>query len=155
MTEAQFEEFLARCVSDAQDKNDALDAEYGLHSFARWDDNDDRELLIFSNPGEPEVLEAKRTKIGSYSLRTRTWLWSWANESLTDAAREKASKLKRLAERTGMRVFSDPHIPCDEYLAWELTAAAVDELGALGCYREPAGHLWIFVTIDAIARAQR
>jgi hypothetical protein len=155
MNEAQFEEFIARCVSDAQRKNGARDAEYGIHSFARWDDDGDRELLVFSNPGEPEVLEARRTNVGSYSLQSQTWLWAWANESLTEAAREKASKLKRLAARTGMRVFSDPYVPCDEYLAWELAAAAVDELGSLGCYREPAGHLWIFVAIDTISRIQR
>lgn len=155
MTEAQFEEFLERCVADAQQKNDVLDAEYGLNSFARWDDDGDCEVLVFSNPGQPDILEAKRTAVGSYSLRTQTWLWAWANESLTDAAREKASQLRRLAERTGMRVFSDPHIPCDEDLAWELVAAAVDELGSLGCYREPVGYLWIFVAIDAIARIRR
>jgi hypothetical protein len=155
MTEAQFEEFIAHCVADAQRKNDALDAEHGLHSFARWDDDGDRQMLVFSNPGELDVLEAKVTSIGSYSLQTQTWLWAWANDSLTEAAREQASKLKRLFERTGMRVFNDPHMNCDEFLAWELAAAAVDELGSLGCYREPVGHLWIFVSVDEIAAVRR
>ena len=155
MNEGEFEEFMARCVADAQRKNDALDAEHGLHSFARWDDDGDRQTLLFTNPGEVDALEAKVTSIGSYSLKTHTWMWAWANESLTDAAREKASLLKRLFDRTGMRVFTDPHVDCDEYLAWELAAAAVDELGSLGCYREPVGHLWIFVSIDAIAAVRR
>ena len=30
-----------------------------------------------------------------------------------------------------------------------------NELGSVGCYREPAGHLWIFVGIDDISRIQR
>jgi len=155
MNEAEFEGFIARCVEDAQRKNDALDAEYGLHSFARWDDDGDRQTLVFTNPGEADALEAKVTSIGSYSLKNQTWMWAWANESLTDAAREKASVLMKLADRTGMRVFTDPHIDCDEYLAWELAAAAVDELGSLGVYREPVDHLWIFVSIDAMARVRR
>lgn len=150
MNEADFEAFIARCVADAQQKNDALDAKYGLHSFARWDDDRDRQLLTFTNPGRPDALEAKATSIGSYSLKTHTWLWAWANSSLTDDARQKASVLKRLADRTGMRIFTDAHVDCDEYLAWELAAAAVDELDSLGCYREPVGHLWIFVSIDSI-----
>lgn len=155
MNEGDFEDFIARCVADAQRKNDALDAKHGLHSFARWDDDGDRQTLTFSNPGEPEVLEAKVTSIGSYSLQTQTWLWAWANDSLTEAAREKACQLKRLFERTGMRVFADAHFDCDEHLAWELAAAAVDELDSLGCYREPVGHLWVFVAIDAVATVRR
>jgi hypothetical protein len=155
MNEAQFEEFIARCVASAQQKNDALDAKHGLHSFTRWDDDTDRQILLFTNPGEADALEAKVTPIGSYSLKTQTWLWAWANESLTEDARQKASKLKNLSDRTGMRVFVDAHVDCDEYLAWELAAAAVDELGSLGCYREPVGHLWIFVSIDAVAAVRR
>ena len=155
MNEGQFEEFIARCVADAQRKADALDAEHGLHSFARWDDDGDRQTIIFSNPGEADALEAKITSIGSYSLQTQTWMWAWANGSLTNDAREKASKLKGLYDRTRMRIFTDAHVDCDEYLAWELAAAAVDELGSLGCYREPVGHLWIFVSIDAVAAIRR
>src|SRR5690349_10267860 len=51
MTEAEFEDFLARCAADAQAKNDALDANYGLFSYARWDDDGDRGTLTFSTPG--------------------------------------------------------------------------------------------------------
>jgi hypothetical protein len=155
MNEAEFEQFLGQCVSELQAKNAALETEHGLGTYARWDDDGEREVLVFSNPGDPAVLEACVTAIGSYSLQTHTWLWAWANESLTDSARDKALVLKGVFGRTGMRVFGDPHCDCDEYLAWELAAAAVSHFGSLGCYREPVGHLWVFVSIDSITVAQR
>jgi hypothetical protein len=156
MNEAEFERFIAGCLAELRRKNEALDAEHGIGTYARWDDDRETELLVFSNPGDPEVLEAHVTSIGSYSLETHTWLWAWANKSLPIAAQEKAVVLKGLFERTGMRIFSDPSLDtCDEYLAWELAAAAVSQLGSLGCYREPAGHLWIFVSIDTVRSVRR
>ena len=151
MNESQFEEFIAASVEAVQTKNDLLEQQYGIGSFARWDHDGDSDRLTFSNPGDANALVAKTTDIGSYSLNTKTWLWAWANESLTDAAREKAAELKKLFDVTGMRVFIDPHFDCDKYLAWELAAASVQHLGGVGCYRGPVSHLWIFWSIDTVA----
>ena len=147
MTEAKFEEFLARCVSDAQHKNDALDAEYGLHSFVRWDDDRDRELLVFSNPGKPDVLEAKRTEIGSYSLRTQTWLWAWANEDFSPAAREASRRLQALHALTGFRVFVDPGIGASSADAQDFAALAVHQLEAIGFFRSPSDGPTLYLVV--------
>lgn len=155
MNEAEFEQFLAECTEALRRKNTSLEEEHGLGSFARWDHDSHTALLTFSNPGSDVVVEATTTSIGSYSLKTNTWLWAWANQSLPEAEREKSSALSQLYERTGMRVFGDAHIDCDEYLAWELTAASVEQLDSLGCYRAPCGHLWIFLSIDSVARVPR
>ena len=98
---------------------------------------------------------AETTYIGSYSLDTKTWLWAWGNESLTEGAREKATELKKLFEVTGMRIFTDPHVDCDEYLAWELAAVSVQHLGGAGCYRGPVDHLWIFWSIDTVEMVRK
>jgi hypothetical protein len=155
MNEAEFEDFLADAAETVQGKNDLLEQRHGIGHFARWDQDGDREQLTFSNPGDADVLVAETTDIGSYSLKTKTWLWAWANESKADAARAKAAELKKLFEVTGMRVFSDAHFDCDEYLAWELAAASVQHLGGIGCYRGPVGHLWVFWSINKVAAVRR
>jgi hypothetical protein len=155
MNESQFEEFIACALDAVRAKNDLLGQRHRIGHFARWDHDGDSSQLTFSNPNDVDVLVAKTTDIGSYSLKTKTWLWAWANESLTDAARERAAELKNLFDTTGMRVFVDPHVDCDEYLAWELAAASVEHLRGLGCYRGPVGHLWVFWSIDTIATARR
>jgi hypothetical protein len=155
MNEAEFEQFLADAAEAVQAKNDLLEQRYGIGHFARWDQDGDLEQLTFSNPGDTEVVVAETTDIGSYSLRTKTWLWAWANESQTETARAKAAELKNLFDATGMRVFTDAHFECDEYLAWELAAVSVEKLGGVGCYRGPAGHLWVFWSIDSVAAVRR
>lgn len=155
MNEQEFEQFLADCTEALRRKNTALEEDHGLGRFARWDHDSHTALLTFSNPDSDLVVEAATTSIGSYSLKTNTWLWAWANQSLPESEREKSSALAQLYERTGMRVFGDAHIDCDEYLAWELAAASVEQLDSLGCYRAPSGHLWIFLSIDSVARVRR
>jgi hypothetical protein len=49
---------------------------------------------------------------------------------------QKASKkIQGLAEVTGLPIFSSPAIQADEGTAYELSAMAIDHLGALGLYR--------------------
>jgi hypothetical protein len=155
MNESQFEQFIAECTESLRRKNAALERKYGLGTFARWDHDADSATLTFSNPGSDFVLEAATTDIGSYSLTTMTWMWAWANDSQTEVERAKASRIKQLFARTGMRLFSDPHFDCDEYLAWELAAASVHQLDSLGCYRGPMGHLWVFLSVDSVAVVRR
>lgn len=155
MNELEFEKFLSDAATSAQAKNDLLEQRYGIGQFARWDHDGEVEQLTFSNPGDSDVIVAETTDIGSYSLKTKTWLWAWANESNTDAARTKSARLKKLAYTTGMRIFTDMHLNCDEYLAWELAAASVEHLGSIGCYRGPVGHLWVFWSIDSVAALRR
>lgn len=155
MNESEFEDFLADAVKSLQAKNDLLGGRHGIGHFARWDHDGELNRLVFSNPNEAEVLVAETTDIGSFSLNTKTWLWAWANKSNTAASREKAAALKLLFDATGMRIFTDPHISCDENLAWELAAASVEQLDGLGCYRGPVGHLWVFWSIDKITLSHR
>ena len=155
MNEAEFENFLADASEAVQAKNDLLEQRHGIGHFARWDHDGDLEQLTFSNQGDADVVVAETTDIGSYSLKTKTWLWAWASESNTDAGRTKASRLKELFDITGMRVFTDAHFDCDEYLAWELAAASVQHLEGIGCYRGPVGHLWVFWSIDKVAAVRR
>jgi hypothetical protein len=154
MNEALFEDFLANAVDALKSKNYLLEEQYGIGHFARWDHDGDLEQMVFSNPDDANVLVADTTSIGSYSLRSKTWMWAWGNQSLTDSARAKSDRLTKLFDRTGMRIFSDPHVECDEYLAWELAAASVQELDGLGCYRGPTGHLWVFWSIDCIVETR-
>jgi len=155
MNEAEFEDFLAGAVEAVRANNALLEKRYGIGHFARWDHDGEVEQLTFSNPGDADVLLAATTNIGSYSLNTKTWLWAWANKSHTDTARAKAAELKKLFDVTGMRVFIDAHLDCDEYLAWELAAASVENLGGIGCYRGPVGHLWVFWSIDKVTTVRR
>jgi hypothetical protein len=154
MTEAGFEQLVARWLEDLRAKQETLQNVYGLGKYDRYDRERDEGVIRFSNADDDRTLVADATDIGTYSCKTRTWMWAWANDSVSSAGREKSARVKTLALLTGSPLFRDPHFAADEYLAWELAAAAVHHLGALGCYRAPSDQLWIFLTIDEL-RAER
>lgn len=154
MTEAGFEQLVAKWLEDLRAKQATLQNVYGLGKFDRYDRDGDEGVIRFSNAGDDRTLVADATDIGSYSCETRTWMWAWANDSVSESGRAKSARLKTLADLTGMGLFREAHFDADEYLAWELAAAAVHHLGAVGCYRAPLDQLWIFLTIDDL-RAER
>ena len=49
-----------------------------------------------------------------------------------------------------MEVFRLESFDADENMAWELAAMAVAQLGAVGCYRGSAAHLWVFLAIVSV-----
>jgi hypothetical protein len=152
MTEAEFEDFIEKCNDELQSKNEALENVYGLGHYANWYKQSERRTLTFYNPGEHPALEASTTSIGTYSLQTHTWLWTWGSKWSTEAERSAACQFKQLYDVTGMRIFNDAYFDCDEYLAWQLAGASVHQLNSLGCYRAPSGHLWEFLSIDSLDR---
>lgn len=147
MDRADLRQFLDRCVEELRRKNQALEFDYGIDAPGRWEHDFDSGLLKFSRPDGTVFAQAETTDIGSFSTNSRTWMWAWANASLSDEARNRAASLESFAEALG---FGEPHFPCDEETAWSLAAAAVECFQAQGCYRAPSGHLWCFLSIDQI-----
>lgn len=86
------------------------------------------------------ALEASVIQIGTYSPRSNSWLWAWANTSVLPQARQAADRIRELHALTGMKTFAHDHaFPIeDESMAWDLAALAVKHLSALGCYRAPS-----------------
>jgi hypothetical protein len=82
-------------------------------------------------------------------------MWGWSNPSLLAAVRERAGATMGLAARTGLPIFErDGAFRIEgEAMAWQLTGMAVKHLGALGCYRAPAGASLSFLAVMAVERA--
>lgn len=64
-------------------------------------------------------------------------MWGWANESFTNEIREEGDVLKGLKRLTGYGVFEKQGFECDENMAYEVAAMAVNYLNALGMYKIP------------------
>jgi hypothetical protein len=151
MTDLEFDDFVANCVSELRRKQQSLEQQYGLGRLARWAFDGNSGLLTFFDRYDRPVVRADTTEIGSYSLETHTWKWAWANPSLPDARRAKSQLLKGLQDLTGFEVFGrDDPFAASEERSWEMAAMSVHHLSARGCYRGPAKHLYVFFAIDAI-----
>jgi len=149
MNEEQFEAFIANCAQALQAKQGLLQSQYGLDRFSRWQLEQDSSVLCFLTQDGGEQLRFRVTPIGTYASAQETWKWAWANSKLPQAVRERAERLKALRDRTDYDCFADAEaFTADDTMAWELAAAAVASLDALGCYRAPNRDTWLFLALE-------
>lgn len=149
MTELEFDAFLADCATALQTRQAALEAEHGLSRMTRWQFDEHDGTLTFFRDGRAHLC-FEVTPIGTWSSTQDSWKWAWANGHLHEPLRSRALPLRALREHTDYDCFAEAEpFPADEVMAWELAAAAVAELGALGCYRAPNRETWLFLALDA------
>jgi hypothetical protein len=150
MTDAEFDRFVAESMEALERKQAEIGERFGLGSWARWDYDLSTERLRFSDADGECRVEATAIEVGSFSTKSNTWKWAWANQSIPERSRAKSVRLRELFDTTGFEVFQLEAFEADEQMAWELAAMAVAHLSALGCYRGPAGHLHVFLAIESI-----
>jgi hypothetical protein len=77
--------------------------------------------------------------IGSFSNRSNTWLWGWANGWWPASLTRTIVAAKRAGEKLGIERLWRSRFEGDEALAWRVSLAALDLLPDLGgVYRSPS-----------------
>ena len=140
MTNKEFDAFLAKCFQELKNKQDALMGKYNLGKFDSFWFDQIAETIQFKD-NENVELEFHVVPVGSWSSKSNSWMWAWANKSLTDELGSKAMKIKELASYTGYNTFEKEAFEADEAMAHELTSMAVHHLNALGMYIVPSDNL--------------
>jgi hypothetical protein len=149
----RFAALAASAYVEVEEKQKRLEAEYGIGTFSRWHYDMETALLRFLDADGRPRLVAEFIDIGSFSRKSETWRWAWANEHVPPEMRQKSEKLNELCASTGLAIFRQENaFKIDEARAWELAAIAVKHLSAVGCYRAPAsdGVLYVFLALTTI-----
>ena len=142
----EFGDFINSCFKELENKQIALVKDYNLTKYDAFWFNQSDETLQFKNDGKVE-LEFIVVPVGPWSGESNSWMWAWANDSVTEGLRLKAAKIKELSDITGNDIFNDEAFEADEYMAQQLTAAAVHHLDALGIYIAPYDKLKTFLAL--------
>jgi hypothetical protein len=146
MTDEQFNEYVEKCYEELQDKQEQLFNTYNMGAYESYWFDQLTKSLQFKNKNEV-LLEFKIICIGTWAHEKNTWMWGWANESFTNEIREDSKVLKGLKEFTGYDVFEEDGFECDESMAYEAAAMALNYLNALGMYRIPGEKSHLFVAL--------
>jgi len=149
MSKKEYGAFLDSCYEELQKKQDILLNEYQMGSFEEFWFDQETKTLQFKTDDEVK-LEFAVVLVGSWSSKSNTWMWAWANESVVDEMREESSRIKELAAVTGNEIFEMTSFAADEYNAHEFVAMAVYHLGALGMYSAPSDMLKTFMALMRI-----
>ncbi len=140
MSNADFFEFLKQCRTEMQNKQEAfLDL---LKPDSQW--QYDLNAGTLAVDGQTFVI----TAIGTHNRELQTWLWAWANESFSDAARSASSRIRSLYDLTRFQVFDDPGLPADETNAEDLCAFAIHQLEAIGLFRSAGRSTTLYLAVD-------
>ena len=151
--EAAWNELREQCGIALRRKQDCLERDFQLGKLKRWDWDQQTGQLIFSNDGVPAVI-CDIAFVGSVSTVSNTWLWSWANFSLTETVRDPMDKVRVFGEERDFPKLTVPKWPAEEVDGWEMSSIAAEVLHARGVYRTPAQYGYTFLAILDAQRAQ-
>jgi hypothetical protein len=104
--------------------------------------------LTFADHADAHVVVADVTITGSFSARTSTWMWAWANPEYSESARKAVAGLRVFGEVRGIDKFEKGHWPADDFDGWDVTQIAADLIGASALYRAPFDHLQVFMLLN-------
>jgi hypothetical protein len=147
-----FERFRHRAVHALQDLNAICEQEFQIGHWERYDYDLDLGTLTFSQDGVARVV-AQIQAVGSTSTITNTWLWGWANESLPSSVTARICEVRHFGNLEALTKLTEPKLPDEEYLGWELTAIAAQIVGAKGAYRCPGEHGFLYLLYTDLAFA--
>lgn len=100
-----------------------LNVDYKLGSYERWNADQETGKLIFSDKGKAKVIASFQI-VGSYSAVSKTWKWSWANDTIDTAIKQELNKVKDFGEKNDIKQLTTAQWECDEDYAWTLTSIA-------------------------------
>lgn len=142
-----FYAFIDTCVAQLEAKQANLLARYNMGRQARWwFDPASSALALYDDPKVKIDLRAQVVVLGSFAPEESTWLWGFANKTLSPAQQAACAPVKALAEQFCVEDFTQSEaFEIDPGMAWELAAMACAQLDLLGVYRTSGSlnqHQW-------------
>ena len=135
------------------DRQEALDANFGLSEHDRWDIDQDAGTLTLSTDDAP-VVEARIAIVGTFLVTHGVWRWSWTNPSVDPKLSAPIETVRQYGAERRLEKLTDKGWPGEEADGWEMAAIANYLLGGKGVYRAPAGDLRVFVVITDIRKVE-
>lgn len=132
---AAWEEAVLAARERARTRQALMVERFGLSGDVRYDWTLDDARIAWSRGGEVFLI-GRITMIGSVSLTQGTWLWSWANDSLPQAAVGDMDRVRRFGEANGFPVLPWPGFDAHPGLVAEARLVAASVLDAEGLWAD-------------------
>jgi hypothetical protein len=136
-----------------QPRQDQLTAQYGLGSYPRYDWDQETGHLIFSDNGQARVI-ADIQFVGSISTQARTWLWSWANQSIQESVKRRVRAVRTYGDDHRYLKLASACWAADEGDGWDMTAICAFLMSAAGAYRSPDDRGFTFLVMTDVRWAR-
>jgi hypothetical protein len=107
---------------------------YKISNYQNWFYDQETGELTFSDNGVKKLI-IKYEDVGSVSLVTNSWLWSWANEHTEAKVKSEINMVKDYGEKRNFDKLVNKKWTADEADGWEMTCIAAYLMKAKGGYR--------------------
>lgn len=113
---------------------------FNLNSYENWFYESEFSLLRVYNSDEDEVI-FKYIPIGTFSNKSKTFMWSWFNESSIEPNKDETLRIKEFGIENNYIKLIDGTFESDEYDGWEFLAISFSILGGIGVYKVTSENL--------------
>lgn len=144
--EEVFHDLIRSSFSYLEPKQKIFLDKYKLGEHERWDWYQETGKLVFAHDGKPQV-EADIHFSGSYSTKSNTWMWAWANESLDERVKASSRSVRSMGEELGLRQLVAGRWVATEVDGWEMTSVLAKNLNAIGAYRTPSDNGFTYMAV--------
>jgi hypothetical protein len=148
-TNQAFDQLKQASMQELQLKTEAATG-WGLGKFDRWDFDQDKGILVFSNH-DGYTAKCNAQIVGSYSSTDGSWQWAWANPSIDEKLKADSLKVKNYGETNGFEKLTEAEWQGAETDAWDMAAITCKICGDQGVYRGPASDtLFVFFSFGPV-----
>lgn len=109
-----------------------------------WEFSQDTGELVFTFPDK--IVRALAQIIGTFDSEAGTWMWSWANPSISEYLTRDAVRVRDYGKQYRIPQFTSEKWPAEEIDCWHMAAVACRICGSNGAYRGPSGTTYVFFT---------
>jgi hypothetical protein len=141
--EQDFETYKNECVTDLMSLQPEFISLYDIDSYENWFYDDSVGAFHFKSD-DGRNLYFKYIDVGSFSTKANTWNWSWDNKTTPKHVCRDLEKVRTFGASNNYEPLTTGLFEGDEYTGWEMTAISASLLNAIGSYRVPSEHLFIY-----------
>jgi hypothetical protein len=138
-----FDQFRDDCVEQISPLQEEFMKLYDINSYEQWFYDHGIGAFHFK-ADDGRNLYFKYVDVGSYSTKRNTWMWGWNNDSTPRHVSKALEKVRVFGAARHYTELTEGLLHGDEYTGWELTSVTAKVLSAIGMYRIPHEHLYVY-----------
>lgn len=150
---ADYENFAHSEIQNLISIQNKFKEDFKIDSFKNWFYDSDTELLRLYNSDDDEIF-FKYIPIGTYSLKSKTWMWSWFNESAIEKNKNETLKIREFGIENHFDKLSQGTFLSDEYDGWDFLAIGLKILGGIGVYKVHSDNLEKYMLLVEIINSK-
>ncbi|MDR6921946.1 MULTISPECIES: DUF6882 domain-containing protein [Chryseobacterium] len=152
MTMLDYNEFAQSELNELIPIQEEFINKYNINSFTNWFYDSDSQILRLYNNDHDEIF-FKYIPIGTYSLTSETWMWSWFNNYLTENNKSETLKIKDFGQENSFKKLYEGTFSSDKFDSDEFIAISFKILRGIGVYIASTEKLNFYLLLTEIIEA--